>query len=392
MEFVKNVFSVGILNPNLRVFDIIMATKYGTSYNAYLVRDPDGYVLIDTVHDSYSDIFFQNIQNVCNLQYIKYLIVNHCEPDHSGSIRKLLEINPDIEIYCTQASSIFLKEITNNHALKMHVVTNQQELKLADHVFKFYLAPFLHWPDTMFTYLTQEKLLFTCDFLGSHYCEPTMDDHSIVYPKAYDEAFLKYFNGIFGPFKNYVLKGCEIIKSINPKIVAPSHGPILHDKCQLPIAIEKYEKWASVSINPKAFPIFYVSAYHNTEMMAKEIFTQAIKNHYEPQLYDVINYPIDELANILNNCNQFAIGSPTINRNALPPIWNLLSYLDAINMKGKKCLLFGSYGWSGEACDLLMKYLANLGINVYPQILKFRFRPNKNDLDQIKNVMINFIK
>lgn len=144
MEIIKDLFSVGILNPNLRVFDIVMTTEYGTSYNSYLVRDPEGFILIDTVHDSYSDIFFKNIEAVTNLQYLKYLIVNHCEPDHSGSIKKLIEINPEIEIYCTQASSVFLKEITNNKNLKIHVVQDQEELKVATHTFKFHLAPFLH--------------------------------------------------------------------------------------------------------------------------------------------------------------------------------------------------------------------------------------------------------
>jgi len=144
MQINDKLYAVGVANPTLKIFDIVMATKYGTTYNAYLINTKLGAILIDTVHNSFSEQYFNNIKVITSLDQIKYLIVNHCEPDHSGSIAQLVKLNPNIEIYCSVASSNFLKQITNNHELKIHVVKDQEELKLDDVTLKFYSAPLLH--------------------------------------------------------------------------------------------------------------------------------------------------------------------------------------------------------------------------------------------------------
>ncbi len=392
MQIAKNIYSVGILNPNLRVFDIIMKTDYGTSYNSYLIKDSKGNILIDTVHNAYTDIFFNNIKEISSMHDVKYLVVNHCEPDHSGAIKKLIEINPNILIFCSKASSIFLKEITNFDNLNIHVVEENEEIKFNEHTLKFLIAPFLHWPDSMFTYLINENILFTCDFLGSHYCEPTMQDYYITYHDAYENAFKNYYDAIFDPFKTYVLNGLEKVRKLSPKVVCPSHGPILHNGCLLSKNIKQYYEWSNIKQDEKLFPIFYVSAYHNTELVADQIAKSAEKFGFNSQKYNVIEYSIPELANILNSAKYFAIGSPTINRNALPPIWNLLSNIDAINMKKSKALLFGSYGWSGEAIPLLDKYLTSLGIDVFPQSIKINFVPNEQNVNEINKIVGEFLK
>lgn len=383
LKITKDIYSVGILNPNLRIFDIIMCTEFGTSYNSYLIKDPKGNVLIDTAHRTFNKEFFEHVKEVCGTSEIKYLVVNHCEPDHSGSIRDLIELNPNIEIYCSQASKKFLEGITNLPNLKIHVVKDNEELKLANHTLQFVIAPFLHWPDSMFTYVKEDKVVFTCDFLGSHYCEPTMFDAKVVYPESYFKALKYYYDAIFGPFKPYVQQGLKKLQALDVQYACTSHGPILtkqggfYDKI-----LGLYSEWSQPEKPNKIFPIFYVSAYGCTRQIAEAIAAGAKANGYEPKLYDIIYHSASELSAAINSCKKFAVGSPTLNRNALPPVYNLLSLIDGINMRKSQAIVFGSYGWSGEAVSQLSSFLNNLEIATPVQI-KINFVPTKEDLNSV---------
>jgi flavorubredoxin len=188
-----HIFSVGVLNPNMRIFDVIMKTEYGTSYNAYLIKSEKN-VLIETVHPRYCDEYFENIKSVIDLEKIDYVIMNHNEPDHSGSLAKLFELAPQIQVITSQAGGIYLKSITNEPDLNIRVVKDGETLDIGGgKVLKFISAPFLHWPDSMFTWLESDKVAFTCDFLGAHYCEPRMFDSHVTYESKYDTAFLGSF-------------------------------------------------------------------------------------------------------------------------------------------------------------------------------------------------------
>lgn len=264
-------------------------------------------------------------------------------------------------------------------------------MQLDDVTLKFYSAPLLHWPDSIFTLYKEKNILFTCDFLGCHYGKKYLYDVDI--PKqdilGYDHELKNYYDGIFGPFYNAVKKGLEITNNIKPKMICPSHGPILTSKGFIKKDLNKYKKWCNVKIDPKFFPIFYVSAYGNTEKMAEVIKSIAIKKGYKAKLYNVINYPIDQLAIIMNSAVKFAIGSPTLNHNALPPIWSLLGFLDANNAPKKEAIVFGSYGWSGESNNLLTSYLTNLKVKVSDQSFRINFAPSKQDIIDIqKNIDI----
>ena len=199
IKFKKNVYSVGVLNPALRVFDIVMEARYGTSYNAYLITGEKN-VLIDTVHEPFFSEYLDNIQSVIDISKIDYLIMNHTEPDHSGSVAKLLQLNPNITVYCTTAAKMYLSAITNAD-FKCATVKQGEKLNIGGEELEFIVAPLLHWPDSMFTYMASTKMLFTCDFLGAHYCEPTMKNSDPHYPDKYMEQFKYYYDCIFGPFK-----------------------------------------------------------------------------------------------------------------------------------------------------------------------------------------------
>lgn len=384
-ELVKDIYSVGVLNPNLRVFDIVMTTDFGTSYNSYLVKGQEKTALIEAVHKDYLESFLSNIKGIAHIEKIDYLIMNHNEPDHSGAIEKLLDLMPDITIISSQAGSLYLKNITNKKDLNIKVVKDGEELDLGGKTLKFINAPFLHWPDSMFTYAVEDKVLFSCDYLGSHYCEPEVLDTSIVYKEDYDKAFLGYYSAIFGPFKPYVLKGYEKIKDLDLEFVCPSHGPVLTKDGLIDECIKKYIDWSTPQVREeKIIPIFYCSAYGNTAMIAdriakgiKEVLPQA-----KVDTYDIIKHDIDELGALLNSCDAFLIGSPTLNRDAVPPVYMLLAHTDAINIAKRPVALFGSYGWSGEAVANIKARLTSLKTKIYDEDFRVTFVPSSEDLEK----------
>ena len=187
----ENVYSIGVINPALRIFDVIMKTEYGTSYNAYLIKNNGKSVLVETVHARFFDEYLENIKSVLGDTSPDYLIMNHNEPDHSGSVAKLTEIYPDIIIIESKAGAMYIKNIANKE-LNIKTVSDNEILDFGGDELKFIVAPFLHWPDSMFTYFAKDKVLFTCDFLGAHFCEPTVFDYNIKYEQEYLSALLYY--------------------------------------------------------------------------------------------------------------------------------------------------------------------------------------------------------
>ncbi len=383
----EGVWAVGVQNPNLRVFDIVMATAYGTTYNAYLVRG-EKTALIETVHRRFFDAYLENIQSVCDLESIDYLILNHCEPDHSGSVGALLERCPNLTVVASPGGSINIKQITNRPDLPVRTVKEGDTLDLGGgKVLSFTMVPFVHWPDTMFTYDAADRMIFTCDFLGAHYCEPLMLDTKIPYPEAYESAFKGYYDAIMGPFKPYVRAGLSKLEKYDFDYVGTSHGPILTKGGRYAYCVERYRAWSAERKNDrKTIPIFYTSAYGCTAKaaeMLREGVLEAIPDA-DCACYDIIEHPMAELAERLNTADAFMIGSPTLNKDAVPPVWELISHIDAINGQKKPCLVFGSYGWSGEAVPMMADRLRALKLAVYEETLKFVFVASEADLERAK--------
>lgn len=387
MKITNDVYSCGTLNPNLRVFDIVMSTEYGTSYNSYLVKGSEKNAIIEAGHMDYFDAFLHNIKNKVKIEDIHYLILNHTEPDHTGSVAKLLELNPNIKVVASQAGSVYIKNITNNHDMDILVVKDGDTIDLGNKTLRFICAPFLHWPDSMFTYLEEDKVLFSCDFLGSHFCEPQILDTRIKFLNAYKTAFKGYYDAIFAPFKPAVIEGLDKIKDLDIEFACTSHGPVLSKHGFLDYTIKKYREWSEIKVNEKTqVPIFYCSAYGNTEAMAKAI-KQGIEEtlpESEVTCYNIIDHDMGKLAEELNNSDAFLIGSPTLNKDAVAPVWALLSHVDAINIQNRPVALFGSYGWSGEAVNNLYQRLNSLHVKMFKENLRVIFVPSKQDLENAK--------
>jgi len=381
----EGIYEVGALNPAMRVFDIVMATDYGTSYNSYLVKGSAKTALIDVCHKSFFGPYLENIREVCDPKSIDYIVLDHNEPDHTGALAALLpELREDVTIYVSQAGSIYIKAITNRKDLDIHVVKDGETLDLGGKTLKFVSAPFLHWPDSIFTYLPEEKVVFTCDFLGAHYAEPYLFDTSITYPEKYREAFRGYYDAIFGPFKKYVLAGLGKLEGLDFDMVLPSHGPVLTAGCMLESAMADYRAWSAPAPREKKLvPVFYTSAYGNTRRLAEAVAQGVRKaSGADAPLYDIIDHPMEELHRQLNECDAFAVGTPTINRDAVPPVWVLLAGMDAVNSAKRPCAVFGSYGWSGEGTPNVAARLRSLKCALVEEPLRVNFVPTQEDLEK----------
>lgn len=378
----ENLYSVGVLNPGLRVFDIIMASPYGTSYNAYLLTGEKN-ALVETVHLDYWEEYRANIESILPLEKIDYLIMDHNEPDHSGSVSKLLELCPNLTVICTQAGRKHLEDITNQK-FNCRVVKQGDTLDLGSRTLEFIPAPMLHWADSMFTWSPADKALFTCDFLGAHYCEPTMLDTSVHYRQAWIGQAKYYYDCIFSPFAPYVRAGLDKIYALSavPEMICTSHGPCLTS--HIGGAIGLYREWSAIHEHAHFAAVLYCSAYGCTEKLAQAAAEALKARGFAVELRDVTFTPLAETAALANDCALLAVGAPTINRDAPKAIWDVLASIDAINSKGKPAFVFASYGWSGEAAEMLRTRLQQLKFNVADQSVRAIFTPTAADLAAVK--------
>lgn len=386
MKLTKHVDFTGSMNPGMRIFDIIMRTEYGTSYNSYVVKGEKAAV-IETVHADYYEEFLERIEDIVPIAELDYVVLNHTEPDHSGSLVKLLEKNPKIQVIGTAVAIRNLKNITNMEFESRTVKTGEQ-LDLGEGVvLDFIVSPNLHWPDSMFTYLKKDKVLFSCDVFGSHFCEPNVLDKYVKNPEILRGERWNYYNCIFSPFKRFVLNGLERIKDLEVEMICPSHGPVLVE--YIKESMEDYRNWSEENEN-KFAAIFYVTAYGYTEKLANT-FKEALEEAgVSVKMFNAIECDPGEMAAALNESKAVLFGSPTINRDALKPLWDVISCTEAMNVNKKPALSFGSYGWSGEAVKMLNNRLSDLGYDVEENGFRCVFSPTEEDLDNVKKMAKEF--
>ncbi len=372
----ENIHWVGALNPKLRIFDIIMRTEQGTTYNAYLVQGAQKTALIDTVKAGHAEEMFTRIARIMPLDQIDYIVCNHLEPDHSGSILPALERLPKAQIVIAKNGANFLKELTNRDLAPMLVGTGDL-LDLGGKTLQFITAPFLHWPDTMFTYCPEDKILFSCDFLGTHYCHDAMFSDQVG---DFSHGFRYYYDHIMRPFKEYVLKGLDAIKDLELKVVCTSHGPMLNKDIET--YLDRYRNWSSQPEPSKQgkLLIFYVSAYGLTGRLAQEIAEGARQAGVQTALFDLVGTELPDILTEMEAADGLAVGSCTINGDAVKPVWDLLSSLATIKLRGKLAVAFGSYGWSGEAVPMLEERMKSLKMKIAAPGVRVKFTPQTEDL------------
>ncbi|SDL06854.1 FprA family A-type flavoprotein [Natronincola ferrireducens] len=377
-EIKNKIYWTGVLDPDLETFDIIMKTPYGSTYNSYFIDD-EKKVLIDTVKANFKDEYFKKLEELTKIQEIDYIIINHTEPDHAGSLKYILEINPNVEVFCTKAASIFLQEQINRE-FKYHVIKDGEKLNIGSRELTFITAPFLHWSDTMFVYSGCDRTLFSCDCFGSHYCGIEPD---IVHKPEYDDALKHYYDAIILPFAQHFLKAYSKIQDLEIKIILTSHGPILRGNPQG--AMDKYVAWSTKEMatrNQNQVAVFYLSAYRNTEMMAEKIKEGLEFTGAKVRFIDAEKEDMKTIHYVVNTSRGILLGSPTINKSMVKPMWDLLSIIDPMANMGKVAGVFGSYGWSGEGLQMAHDLLRQMGFKLPFEPLGKKFTPSEETLKQ----------
>lgn len=394
-KITEDLFWVGALDPNLRIFDIIMETKFGTSYNSYLLKGSQGIALFETVKEKFFDEHLEKIRLITNLEDINYIVVNHTEPDHAGSVEKLLEYAPNATVVGSSLAIKYLSEIINK-PFNSKVVKDGETLSLGDKTLKFISAPQLHWPDTMYSYVVEDETLITCDSFGAHYCDDRILKSSIEEDKEddYVEAYNYYFRMIMGPFKPFMLKAMDKIKDLKLNYICPGHGLVL-DKSNIEKFMNLYREWCQPTKREKqSIVIPYVTAYGYTETIA-----QAIKKGIESAnfdvdilMYDLVTADMNEVLKEINECSGLLIGSPTLLADTLPQIWTILSSLNPVIHRGLPASCFGSYGWSGEALKNITERYKQLKLNVVSEPLGIIFKASEENLETAFNFGLDFAK
>ncbi|NKF07408.1 FprA family A-type flavoprotein [Clostridium gasigenes] len=380
-----NIYWVGVKNPELRVFDIIMETKKGTTYNSYVIND-EKVAVLDAVKDGYYDEFKENLISVIGEKKVDYVIVHHTELDHTGSLIKLIEDYPDMNVVGSRSTLINLKNILNR---EFNGVEAKEEICLGELTLKFIIAPNLHWPDTMFTYVEDKNFLFTCDFTGCHYSpKGKITDN---FGEEYFVEMKYYFDCIMGPFKKFVNMGLNKIKDLEIDFIAPSHGPV--HVANIEDVLNKYETWAKEEpVDLKKVEIFYITAYGNTERIANFMKEKLEVKGFKADVTEITSITLEECKKRIESAKGFMVGSPTINQDAVKPAWDLLSVVCPITNRGKAALAFGSFGWSGEGVPMLTARIKSLKLKTVDPGLKFCFVPSEEDYKNAEEAVNNFIE
>ena len=383
LQVTQDITWVGALDPNLRIFDIIMETKYGTTYNSYIVKGTEKIALFETVKEGFFEEWLAKIEEVVDPSDIDYIVLDHTEPDHGGSLAFILDHCPNATVVATQAAITFLEEIANRTF--PHIVAKDSvSLDLGGKTLQFIMAPFLHWPDSMYTYIPESKVLITCDSFGCHYADERVFNDAIDDPSDLMDAYKYYFDCIMGPFKSFVLSALDKIKDLEISIICPGHGPVLRE--DLDKFLSLYRQWATTT--PRDIPcivIAYVSAYGYTKTMAEAIAAGASEaGQLDILLYDLTQSAPSEVMKKIDAASGVLFGSPTLVGEALPPILNLLASMNPIIHKGILAGAFGSYGWSGEAVPHIEERLKQLKLKMPVPGLKIRFKPSEAQLSDCR--------
>lgn len=378
---------IGALDPGMRTFDVILKTPNGTTYNAYLVRGSEGVAVIDTVKGETADQFFARLETVARYDEITVIVLNHLEPDHSGALPELMRRAPQAQLYISEAAQLMLKALLKQDDLPYTPVGTGDSVSLGDLTLRFLNTPYLHWPDTQCTYLEQEGLLFSGDVFGCHFCDDRLFNDLVG---DFRFSFEYYYGHIMRPFKSYVLSALELIEPLRLDVIAPTHGPILRDRPRH--YVDRYRDLSTptlhkeVHADEKTMVVFYISSYGNTERMAEAIAEGAQEvGGFRVSLYDLEGGEVEPFVDLVEDADAILVGSPTINGDAVKPVWDLLSSFAKINVKGKLAAAFGSYGWTGEAVRMVEDRLRGLKMRVPVTGLRIKLVPSDQELAECRN-------
>lgn len=375
MKITDSVTWVGKVDWELRHFHgYELSTHRGSTYNSYLIRDKKN-VLIDTAWTPFAHEYVDSLEKAIDLKDIDFIVANHSEVDHSGALAALMKRIPDTPIYCSKNGAKMLKAQMHKD-WNFEVVKTGDKINLGDKELVFIEAPMLHWPDSMFCYLTGDNILFSNDAFGQHYATEVLFNDLVDQCELIAEA-MKYYANILTPFSKFVPKKIEEFVELNVPldIICPSHGVIWRDN---PMQIvELYAKWAN-NYQENQVTVIYDTMWNSTKRMAEAI-VQGLKRSdptMKVKLFHVAKSDKNDIITEIFKSKGILVGSSTVNRTILSHIAGLLEEVKGLGFKGKKAAAFGSYGWSGESVDILTQRLKDAGFDVANDGLKAYWNPD----------------
>ncbi len=384
-NIINNVWWVGKNHWDLREFHgSEFKTEKGSSYNSYLILE-DKIGLIDTVYEPFSNDFVKNLSREVDIKKIDFIVVNHAEPDHSGALASLLEIIPEVPVYCTENGIKSLTGLYHKSSWNLVPVKTGDRIKVSEgKELVFIQAPMIHWPDSMFCYLTGDNILFSNDAFGQHYCSELLFNDLVDQGELWAEA-MKYYANIITPFSHLVSRKLEEIKDMNLKIdfICTSHGVCWRDNPSQ--ILEKYAEYAS-GYAENQISIIYDTMYHGTSTIAENIvigISEADPN-VNVKLFSASNTDISDLITEIFKSKAIMIGSPTVHNGVLYTIAGLMEFVNGMKFKNKKASSFGTYGWRDLSSKVIYNGLKEAGFEMIMEPISANWRPDEHLQDQCR--------
>ena len=371
----NNIYWVGKIDWELRKFHgDEYSTHRGSSYNSYLIRE-EKVALFDTVWSPFAREYVENLRKTIDLEKIDYVIASHAESDHSGALPELMRHIPDVPVYCSKNG---VKSLTGmyHQDWNFQVVKTGDRLSLGSKELIFVEAPMLHWPDSMFAYLTGDEVLFSNDAFGQHFASEHMFNDRVDQAELYEEC-LKYYANILTPFSPMVIKKINEILGFNLPLdmICTSHGIIWRDNpAQI---VKKYLEWAD-QYQEDQISIVYDTMWNSTRIMAEQIAAgiKEADDKVTVKLFNLAKWDKNDVITEIFRSKAVVMGSPTINNGILVSVAAMLEEMQGLKFKNKKAGAFGSYGWSGESVKLVAKRLAESGFELVDEGLRLTWAPD----------------
>ncbi len=373
-EISKNVYWTGIKDWNRRIFDALIPLPKGTTYNSYLVVGSEKKALIDTANPGFEKEWEEKIRKVTDPADVDYVIMNHAEPDHAGSIPHIMAINSKAKLVTTNRGSKLAQTFYKVPEARIKTVVDGETLNLGDKTLKFIEAPMLHWPETMFTYLVEDKVLFPCDFFGAHVAQGLYDDEI----EDLTVFAQRYFGEIMMPFSSSGQKAMEKIKGLEIKLIAPSHGPIYRNPERI---LSAYRKWVAGETRQKAV-LVYATMWGSTDKMVKTMEDTLLSEGIEVSKHNLTVADVGDIAKDLVDSRAIVLGSPTVLAGAHPLAMYAAYLAKALRPPAKFAVVLSSYGWGGGAIKHIQETLGPTKMEVVGA-MEINGPPTEADTDKI---------
>jgi flavorubredoxin len=359
---IKNdIYSVGVIDWDRRLFDELIPLPDGTSYNSYIIKGSEKTALIDTVEPDFAEDLIKNIKD-SDITDLDYIVANHAEQDHSGSIPQILEIYPNATVLTSKKGKDMLMNLLELDEDAIEVVGHEDNVSLGNKTLEFIDTPWVHWPETISTYLKEDNILFSCDFFGSHLAT------SDLYVADEDEVYRaakRYYAEIMMPFRKVIKSNLEKVENYEIDMIAPSHGPI-YDNPEL--ILDAYRDWTSDDVKPEVV-VPYISMHGSTEEMIDYFVNKLIEKNIKVKPFNMSKMDLGDLAISLVDASTVVLGSPTVLTGPHPLAVYVTYLANALRPKTKYASIIGSYGWAGNMVEDIVGMLDKLDVELFEPVM-----------------------